>query len=213
MEIISYQLGQIGTNAYLILPKNSDEALLVDCPMGAASTISKKLKSISRKLSAILITHGHWDHIWDVHQLAASSGAKVYASKYGSPLIEDADFQREVLFADDGLKSAKIDVKVGDGDVLEIAGLKIKCMEVFGHSPDSIAYYVDADGIGAVFTGDALFAGSIGRTDLWEGDFATLEKAIKTKLYTLPDDTSVLPGHGPESEIGFEKKHNSFVRL
>ena len=119
MEIISYQLGQIGTNAYLILPKNSDEALLVDCPMGAASTISKKLKSISRKLSAILITHGHWDHIWDVHQLAASSGAKVYASKYGSPLIEDADFQREVLFADDGLKSAKIDVKVGDGDVLE----------------------------------------------------------------------------------------------
>ena len=211
MKIINYQLGQIGTNAYLLLPENSDTAVLVDCPQGAAVAISAALKKYGRKLSAILLTHGHWDHIWDVRELSAATGAKVCASKFGSPLIEDADFQREVMFADDGLTSAKIDVKISDGDVLDFPPLKFKCMEVFGHSPDSIAYYVDDGTRRCVFTGDALFAGSIGRTDLWEGSYAALEKSIKTKLYKLPDDTVVFTGHGPSTSIGFEKKNNPYV--
>ena len=118
----------------------------------------------------------------------------------------------EVLFADDGLESAKIDVKISDGDELSLAGLKIKCFEVFGHSPDSIAYYIEQQDGKTVFVGDALFAGSIGRTDLWECNYAQLEKSIKTKLYTLADDTVVLTGHGPSTTIGEEKTSNCFVR-
>ncbi len=212
MKICDFQLGQLGTNCYLILPDNSNEAILIDCPLEASDVIAHFLEQTSRKLSAILLTHGHWDHIWDTAKLAQSTGAKVYASKFGSSLIEDADFQREVLFADDGLQSAKIDVKISDGDELSLAGVKIKCLEVFGHSPDSIAYYIDHSGEKFVFVGDALFAGSIGRTDLWEGNYAQLEKSIKRKLYTLGDETIVFTGHGPSTKIGDEKKSNCFVR-
>ena len=210
MKINAFQLGQIGTNAYLVFPDNTNEAILVDCPLEASDEIPFFLEQAGKTLSAILLTHGHWDHIWDTAALAEKTGAKVYASKFGSSLIENADFQRKVLFADDDLMSAKIDVKVSDGDELEIAGLKIKCFEVFGHSPDSIAYYIESENV--VFVGDALFDGSIGRTDLWEGDFPTLEKSIKEKLYTLPDNTVVLCGHGNSTTIAKEKASNPFVR-
>ncbi len=212
MTIHDFQLGQLGTNSYLVFPDNSDEAILIDCPLEAAEVIPHYLEQAGKTLSAILLTHGHWDHIWDTAELAQKTGAKVYASKFGRSLIEDADFQREVLFADDGLRSAKIDVKISDGDEFDFGGLKVKCFEVFGHSPDSIAYYIDDNGSRSAFVGDALFAGSIGRTDLWEGDYSTLEKSIKRKLYTLPDDTRVYPGHGPFTKIGEEKKSNCFVR-
>ena len=121
---------------------------MVDAPMGAAEEIPEFLEQAGRKLSGILLTHGHWDHIWDAGELALATGAKIYASKFGTTLIEDADFQREVMFADDGLRSSKIDVKVSDGDILKIAGLEIKCFEVFGHSPDSIAYFISEGGAG-----------------------------------------------------------------
>ena len=212
MKIHTFQLGQLGTNAHLIFPKEGDGAVLVDAPMGAAEEIPEFLEHAGRKLSGILLTHGHWDHIWDAGELAAATGAKIYASKFGTTLIEDADFQREVMFADDGLRSSKIDVKISDGDILKIAGLEIKCFEVFGHSPDSIAYFVSEGGENFVFSGDALFYGSIGRTDLWEGDFVSLEKSLKTKLYTLPDSTRVLTGHGAPTSIAFERKNNAYVR-
>ncbi len=209
MKIHVFQLGQIGTNAYLVFPDNSTEAVLFDCPLEAATDIPEFLAHAGRTLSAILLTHGHWDHIWDAAALAEKTGAKIYASHLGKPLIEDADFQREVMFADDGLKSAHIDVPVRDGDILRIAGLEIKCFEVPGHSPDSIAYYVEKEGI--VFSGDVLFLGSIGRTDLWEGSFAQLEKSVKRKLYALPDSTKVLTGHGAPTTIGAEKSSNPYI--
>lgn len=212
MKIYDFQLGQLGTNAYIVLPENSGGAMLVDCPLGAAEVVPHFLQQAGRRLEAILLTHGHWDHIWDTAKLAAATGAKVYASKFGNTLIEDADFQREVMFASDGLESAHIDAAVSDGDTLEIAGAKVKCLEVFGHSPDSIAYYIEDGARRCVFAGDALFAGSIGRTDLWQGSYAALEKSIKTKLYSLPDDTVVYTGHGPFTTIGEEKKNNCYVR-
>ena len=92
---------------------------------------------------------------------------------------------------------------------MHIAGLEIKCFEVPGHSPDSIAYYVEKEGV--VFSGDVLFSGSIGRTDLWEGSFAQLEKSVKRKLYALPDSTKVLTGHGAPTTIGAEKKSNPYI--
>ena len=212
MKIYDFQLGQLGTNAYIVLPENSGGAILVDCPLEAAKVVPHFLENAGRKLEAILLTHGHWDHVWDTAELAAATGAKVCASKFGHALIEDAEFQREVMFAGVGLKSAHIDVEVSDGDTLEFAGVKIKCLEVFGHSPDSIAYFIEDGGKKCVFAGDALFAGSIGRTDLWKGSYAALEKAIKTKLYALPDDTVVYTGHGPFTTIGEEKKNNCYVR-
>ncbi len=96
------------------------------------------------------------------------------------------------------------------GDIITIAGSELKVLFTPGHSPGSISFYNEEDGF--VISGDALFAGSIGRTDLPGGDFATLEHAIKTQLYTLPDTVKVYPGHGGGTSIGFEKQHNPFVR-
>lgn len=131
MEILTLPLGQLETNSYLILPDNSDSAVLVDAPFGAASAIPSILEKHGRKLAAILLTHGHWDHIWDTAALAESTGAKIYAGEEGSQLVENPKFQLQYFSLGD-FAGAKIDVFPKDGMELEIAGMKIKCFEAPG---------------------------------------------------------------------------------
>ncbi len=212
MKITSYELGQLGTNAYLVYPDNSDNAILIDAPLDAATEIPAKLEKDGKKLSAILLTHGHWDHLWDAAELAKNTGAKLYAGEKGRELVENAEFQRENLYAVADLNDAKIDVLVKDSDSLKIDGLEFKCFEAEGHCPGSIVYYLEDGSKKYLFAGDVIFAGSVGRADLWGGDFYTLEKSIKEKIYTLPNDTIILPGHGGASTVEIEKRSNPFVR-
>ncbi len=213
MKISAYELGQLGTNAYLIYPENSDEVILVDAPFEAAEVIPAKLEKDGKKLVAVLLTHGHWDHLWDAHELVKKTGAKLYAGQKGRELVENAEFQRQNLYADADLSDAKIDIAIKDNDTLEIAGLKIKCAEAEGHCPGSIVYFVEDEGKKYLFAGDVIFAGSVGRSDLWGGDFSVLEKSIKEKIYTLPNDTIILAGHGGASTVEIEKRSNPFVRV
>lgn len=211
MNITTYELGQLGTNSYLLYPDNTDLAILVDAPLDAAEEIPARLDADGKKLAAILLTHGHWDHLWDAGALQKRTGAKLYAGAIGRELVESSEFQQKNLYAQSDFDAAKIDVPVKDGDTLDIAGLKIKCFEAEGHCPGSIVYYTDDGEHKYLFAGDVLFSGSVGRSDLWGGDFSKLEKAIKTRIYTLPDETIVLPGHGEATTVEIEKRSNPYV--
>jgi len=212
MQIGVYELGQLGTNSYLLYPESGKGAILIDAPLEAAEAIPARLEKDGRKLSAILLTHGHWDHLWDAGKLQKLTGAKLYAGARGKELVESPEFQKKHLFAGSDFDAAKIDRAVSDGDVLEICGVKIKCFEAEGHCPGSIVYYIDQKQKKYLFAGDVIFEGSVGRADLWGGDFSELEKSIREKIYTLPDDTFILPGHGGCTSVGAEKRSNAFVR-
>ena len=212
MKISLYELGQLGTNTYLLYPDNSDQAILIDAPLEASEEIPVHLKDDGRTLSAILMTHGHWDHTWDAGPLQKKTGATLYAGEKGRMLIEDPSFQKKNLFAQAEYESATIDVIAKDGMEFEVAGVKIKSFEAEGHCPGSVLYYIEDGDKKYLFAGDVIFQGSVGRSDLWGGDYAVLEKSIKEKIYTLPDDTIIFPGHGEPTTVGFEKKSNPFVR-
>ncbi len=210
MKIRQFEAGPLDTNAYLLLPENGG-AILVDAPEGVAEIVRDILSKNGRTLNALLLTHGHWDHSWDAAELA-KDGAKIYAGKDGSPLIEEEGFQTNNLFSPSDMPVVKIDHSPQDGETIEIAGVKIKCFDAPGHCPGSVVYYIEDGEAKYLFAGDVIFQESVGRADLWGGDYSLLKNSIKNKVYTLPNDTLVFTGHGPATTIEHEKAHNPFVR-
>ncbi len=212
MKIFDFQLGPIETNCFLVFPDEGDGAILIDAPEEAAREIPAFLEKHGRRLSAILLTHGHWDHVWDAAELKRITGAKIYASKEGAPFIESPDTQKGFLFGRDAFEAAKIDVFPEDGETLEIADVKVKCLLANGHCAGSLVYAFEGEAPQKAFVGDVIFKNSIGRYDFPTGNFDTLAKSIRGKIYTLPDDAILIPGHGPITTVGEEKHNNAFVR-
>lgn len=211
MKIHSYELGHIGTNCYIILPDGSDGAIVVDAPLEAAGFVPEFLKKCARRLDAILLTHPHWDHIWDAAPLAAATGAKIYAAADAVDFIENPQMQKMRLSAPGDFPPAKVDVPVRDGELLDIDGVKITCLSVPGHCPGSVAYLMSDSEGERVFVGDLLFNGSVGRTDFYGGSFEELERSIRGKIYALDDSVEVMPGHGPSTTVGAERRSNPYV--
>lgn len=211
MRIEIFPLGPIDTNAYLVSNPETRAAVLIDAPFGAAQTIGAQLEKEGLKLEAVLLTHGHWDHIGDAAKIAELCKVPIVAGEGSRGIIEDPQLQQRYLFAGDELEPAKVDVCPEDGRILEYAGLKIKCIAVDGHCPGSIAYVIEDGGKTYAFVGDLIFQNSVGRTDLWGGDFQTLAQSVK-KIYSLPDETEILCGHGEPTTVGIEKQTNPFVR-
>jgi len=212
MKIYDFQLGSIETNVYVILPDAGNGAIVVDAAEDTAEVVGEFLEKNNRKLSAILVTHAHWDHIWDAAKLAKKWHAPVYSHADSSPFMEIEGAQDKYMFDSRSLESVKIDVFVEDGQVLDIDGVKIKCFTVPGHLDGSVMYVLEDQFPIKAFVGDVIFEGGIGRYDLPTGSFARLEKSIREKIYTLPDDTVLLTGHGPSTTVGAEKKSNPYVR-
>jgi len=204
LAVAQLELGPIGTNTYIVRASaNAPEAVVVD-PSGEASTILEALEAMGAQCAAIFVTHGHFDHIVSLADLAELSSAPVYAPGGERILLEEPD-----TFTPPGLtiKAANADVWLGGGETIEAAGMTFAVIAVPGHSPAHIAYFAE----GELFSGDVLFAGSVGRTDFPGSDWATLESSIASLLDAYPPSTAVHPGHGPETTLGTELRTNPFL--
>lgn len=208
MQIFHYELGPLGVNCFLILPENSG-AVVIDAPEGAFDAVKDALSGRNIKIDALLLTHGHWDHIWDAKKIQNFFGAKIYAHPGGKIFIEEQGSQNAYMFGESGLESAKIDVPLFDGQILEFGDCKIEARHTPGHCAGSMSFIIEEKKL--AFVGDLLFAQSVGRTDLPTGSFADLEKSVKNKIYTLPDDFRILPGHGEFTTVATEKASNPYV--
>jgi glyoxylase-like metal-dependent hydrolase (beta-lactamase superfamily II) len=198
-----YELGPMGTNCYVVrAARGAPEAVVVD-PGGDAAQLRLELAGSGARCAAILITHCHWDHLGGVADLAEGTGAPVYMSAAEAPVLE----QPEEWFPGAGVRPYTPDVLLEGNETLERAGLELEPLTVPGHSPGHLAFYTD----GALFSGDVLFAGSVGRTDLPLGDWAALVASIRTLMERFPPETVVYSGHGPPTTLGDELARNPFL--
>jgi glyoxylase-like metal-dependent hydrolase (beta-lactamase superfamily II) len=201
--------GPILTIGYLLTEPKTGGAVLVDAPGGILARVQPVLTAERCQLQELWITHGHWDHTQDAAKVKRETGARVRAHRADQVLIETPAVMEEFLMDGIRLEPVTIDEFVEQGQRFTVLGREVEVRHVPGHCPGNVLYYLAA--AKAAFVGDALFAGSVGRTDLPGGDFATLERSIRGQIYTLPDDTAVLPGHGPRTTVGDEKAGNPFV--
>jgi glyoxylase-like metal-dependent hydrolase (beta-lactamase superfamily II) len=201
--------GPIQTNAYLLTDGSRGEAVLVDAPEGIWPAAKPILDREGCRLTLLLLTHGHWDHTQGAAEVVRRTGASVWAHAADRPMIETPEIMRPLMMPGMVVEPVKVDRWLADGEEVEALGERVAVSHVPGHSPGSLGFYFPA--AGAVFAGDALFNGNVGRTDIPGGDFRRLERSIRTRLYTLPDSTTVFPGHGEPTTVGDEKAHNPHV--
>lgn len=207
MKIETMVLGDVRTNCYLLINEETKEALVVD-PADRADAIVRKLIDEGLTLKAILLTHGHGDHILAVGALKKQFGVKVYAAKAEEALLSDtAQNLSKALF---GIEvTVKPDVLLEDGQEFEEAGIRLRMLHTPGHTPGGCCYYQAEEKI--LFSGDTLFCGSIGRTDFPGGSLSQLVRSVKEKLLVLPEDVKVYPGHEEMTTIGHEKRYNPYM--
>jgi len=201
----SFELGPIGTNCYVVRAEpGAAEAAVVD-PSGDAATIRLELAGMGATCSGILITHSHWDHILGLADLAEGTGATVYGPEVELDVLENPNRYYGAVGV--SLRGWKPDVLLSGGETIEVAGISLDVLAVPGHSPGHLAYSTD----GVLLSGDVLFAGSVGRTDLPRGDWDTLLDSIRSLADRFPPDTVVYSGHGPPTTLGAELQRNPFL--
>ena len=206
MQIEQLIVGPLFSNCYIVSDKQTSEGIIID-PGDDANAILAMINELGINIKYIVATHGHFDHIGAVNTVKEKTKAPFLAH------------EEDLFFIRDAVKSAQkwgIEIEkpplpdkfIKEPDEVKIKNIKFKVIDSPGHSPGGICLLNDK----VIFCGDTLFQGSIGRTDFRKGSFEQLSKSIKTKIYTLPEDTIVYAGHGPNTTIGFEKRTNPFVR-
>lgn len=210
-NILSFECGPVATNCYLVGDEVTKRAFLVDAPKDCALLVLDALANRGWKLTEILLTHTHWDHTADCHEIQSATGAKV--------VVHQADVYRltepmshtiwPLPFVIPAVN--EFETMSGISGVLDVLGgtESINWIHTPGHTEGGVCFVDEPRHV--VYAGDTLFAGSIGRTDLPGGDMTTLCNSIHDALFCLPDQTTVFPGHGPTTTIGVEKKTNPFV--
>lgn len=205
LKIGSMCIGYVQTNCYFVYDEEKMEALVFD-PAVDGKGINAALTKNGITVAGIFLTHGHFDHILGANELREETGVKIYASE----LEEDVLLSAELNVSNQIGRSCTVkpDVLLKDDEEVEVAGIKVKMISTPGHTHGSCCYYFEEAGL--LISGDTLFAGSCGRTDLPTGSGGTLDRSIKEKLMRLPDEVKIFPGHGEDSTIGHERKYNPF---
>lgn len=213
MLIAGFPAGSFAANCYLVAAEPGAECLIIDPGEDAAPGIGELAARHRLKPVAALLTHGHLDHVWSVAPVCGARGIPAYIHPGDRALLTDPARgfglgPGQQLFGGLTLSEPDDVRELADGTVLNLAGLEITVDHAPGHTPGSVAF---RSGTEVMFSGDLLFAGSIGRTDLPGGDTAVMMDSLARVCLPLPDQTRVLPGHGPETTIGVERAGNPFL--
>ena len=200
-----YELGPVGTNCYVVRARRgAPEAVVVD-PGASAPEVRLELAQMGARCAAILVTHCHWDHLGGVADLAEGTHAPVYMAADEKRVLErPQDFYADAPVA---VRAYTADIELIGDETIEVAGISFQVVRVPGHSPGHLAYYAE----GCLFSGDVLFAGSVGRTDLPGGAWDTLVESIRRLMELYPRETVVYSGHGPPTTLGAELDRNPFL--
>jgi len=204
----TFPVGPLQCNCTILADPDSREAVVID-PGDEAPKILMKLAEDELKVVAIIHTHAHVDHIGAAAKLAEVTHAPTYLHPEDK-FLHDILAEQAMFIGMKAPQSAPIDLQLEDAQAVHFGKYELGVIHTPGHSPGSVCF--DVPGHDICFSGDTLFAGGIGRTDLWGGDFDTLEKSIRDRLYALNSAVRVIPGHGPETFIDQERKANPFVR-
>jgi len=205
LKVETIPVGYIGTNCHIVYCDETAEAFVVD-PGGDPQLIIKKIESLAIKPIAILITHGHLDHIGANDVIAKKYSVPVYIHEADAAMLTSAEKNLSAMLGA-GFVCKGADKFIGDNDELALGRHKFKVIHTPGHTPGGVCFFADR----VLLSGDTLFKQSVGRTDFPGGSAKILTDSIKNKLFCLPEETVVYPGHEGKTTIGYEKKHNPFI--
>lgn len=210
--IKQFTFNHFEVNTYVIVEEGTKHCAIVDPACEASfedAQLTQYIEQEGLTVTHILLTHAHVDHIAGLRQVCEHYKLPVTMNAEGRKLLRQAEAYGSIMgFAVDNMGDLEV-LEINDGNVIQVGSMEVECRYVPGHCPGSMCFVLPADK--AVLTGDALFHYSIGRTDLPGGDYPTLIEKLKTRILTLPDEYTVLPGHGIASQIGKERKYNSFL--
>ena len=209
LQLEIHQVGRLATNCYFAVNKETSECIIVD-PGDEASRLAGLVSEKDYRVVAILLTHGHFDHILAANRLRDTFKVHILAFKEEEEMLKDTKERLFGMVDDEKDLVVEADELLTDGQILDLAGFKIKVIHTPGHSKGSCCYYLEDEN--TLLSGDTLFEGSVGRTDFPTGSMKEMDDSINNVLMKLPDEVKVFPGHGGSTTIGIEREANPYVR-
>jgi hydroxyacylglutathione hydrolase len=203
----TFPVGVLGCNCTIIADEEAGEAIVVD-PGGEPEAIIKFCSELNVTIKKIVLTHGHFDHILAAHTIRSHSHAEIYLNEGDRWLYENID-QQGTLYGFQFEKIGTYDQNLEHQQIHNCGDLHIETLHTPGHSPGSVCFHIESENL--LLAGDTLFAGGVGRSDIWKGSHADLISNVKKHLLVLDEKTVVVPGHGPETSIGVELRTNPFI--
>ncbi len=207
MKIVKLEVGSLGTNCYIVFAAETKEAAVID-PGGSVAEILAVVRNEKLDVKYIINTHGHADHVLGNMRVKEATGAPILIHEADAAMLTSGQLNLSAWIGG-SVSCGPVDSLLKEGDVVKVAaGLELTVIHTPGHTPGCICLKTD----GVLFSGDTLFAESIGRTDFPGGSYSQLITNVKEKLLVLDDSVKVYPGHGPETTIGWERKMNPFIQ-